>query len=97
MHQVEPLQPEHAQPPACEMEQRGAAHPAEAEHDHIVWVQSSSSECGKTLTPASSNLYQHDGARATCCLKEADRDWQRAGASCDAGPVTSAAGGVLLP
>ena len=44
MHQVEPLQPEHAQPPAREMEQRGAAHPAVAEHDHIVWVQSSSSE-----------------------------------------------------
>ena len=73
MHQVEPLQPEHAQPPAREMEQRGAAHPAEAEHDHIVWVQSSSSEVRQDPDTSFVNLYQHDGARATCCRKEADR------------------------
>ena len=36
MRDVELLEPEHAEAPAREMERRRAAHPADAEHDHIV-------------------------------------------------------------
>ena len=36
VQQVEALEAEHPEAPAGEMEQRGAAHPAEADHDDIV-------------------------------------------------------------
>jgi hypothetical protein len=43
MDQVEALESEHAKAPAGEVEERGAPHATEAEHDHIVRMDGASS------------------------------------------------------
>jgi hypothetical protein len=51
VHQVEALEPKDPQTPAGEVEQRGASHPSEAEHDRVVrWQRSSSCEVRVDLT-----------------------------------------------
>ena len=54
MDQVEALESEHSKAPAREVEERGAPHPAEAEHDHVIRTDGTSSLLSLSKRPQNS-------------------------------------------